>query len=374
LGLCPRLGFVGKGPRFSMAYKFAAEQATTKLKEVVWQVGRTGVLTPAAVLEPVTVGGVTVSHATLHNIDEIKRLGLKKGDTIILERAGDVIPKVVKVLKNLRSGGEKPIKEPKKCPICEGEVRREGKEVAYRCTNKECYAVNLRRLIHWASKGAMDIEGLGPKIIEQLIKEGLVGDVSDFYQLTVGDLKPLERFADKSAENLISAIEEKKNIPLDKFLIGLGIRHIGEESALVIANKFGNLENIRKAKLEKLIEIHDFGDAMAESIYNWFRDKKNIKLLENFKKTGLSVRESQHKKVDNIEISEKKIVLTGSLNSLTRQEAKAKIRELGGKISSSVSKNTDILVAGKDPGSKYEKAKKLGVKIIYENEFKKIIE
>ncbi len=372
LSLWPRLGVVGKGPRYIMAYKFAGMQVTTRIREVVWQVGRTGILTPTAVLDPVKVGGVTVSHATLHNMDEIKRLNLKIGDTVIIERAGDVIPKVIKALPKLREGKEKRIKVPDRCPICGSEVIKEPGEVAFRCSNKECYAVNLRRLIHWASKGALDIEGLGPKIIEQLVKAGLVRDVADFYNLAEGDLKPLERFADKSAVNLVNAIKEKKEVDLPRFIYGLGIRHVGEESAIELAKEFGSLEKIKKVGLEEIEDIYDFGSIMAKSIYGWFRNKHNIKLLEKLERKGVKAK-SQKPKAKSQKLLNKTFVLTGALASLTRDQAKAKIRKLGGDVSSSVSKNTDYVVAGEEPGSKYDKAKKLGVKIINEGEFIRLI-
>jgi len=358
-----------------MAYKFAAEQVTTKIKDVVWQVGRTGILTPTAVLEPVRVGGVTVSHATLHNMDEIERLGLKIGDTIIIERAGDVIPKVVQALPNLRDGKEKEIKMPNKCPMCDSEVKKMPGEVAYRCANTGCYAVNLRRLTHWASKSAVNIDGLGPKIIEQLEKEGLVGDVSDFYTLEEGDLKPLERFADKSVKNLIKAINDRKEIELAKFIFGLGIRHVGEETAIVLANHFGSLEKIANASFEELDNLPDFGGVMARSVYDWFRDKHNLNLLKKLAANGVIAKEV--KKVKKVKkdliFKGKSVVLTGSLSSLTRDEAKAKIRELGGQFASSVSKKTDLVIAGVEAGSKYEKAAELGIKIIDEEEFLKLI-
>jgi len=372
LSLWDALGTVGKGPRYMMAYKFAGIQVTTKLKDVVWQVGRTGVLTPTAVLKPANVGGVTVTHATLHNMDEITRLKLKIGDTVILERAGDVIPKVVKALPKLRTGKEKTIMIPKKCPMCSSAVNKVPGEVAYRCTNNDCYAVNLRRLSHWTSKGAVDIEGLGPKIIEQLMKEGLISDVSDFYSLSAGDLKPLERFAEKSAENLVEAINNKKEIPLERFLIGLGIRHIGEETAIMLARHFGDLKTIKNAKTEELINLDDFGDIMAKSIYSWFKQEKNIKLLKKLKDNGVVVM-AVKKTAKKLKLVNKTIVLTGSLKGLTRQEAKAKIRESGGKISSAVSQKTDLVVAGSDPGSKFDKAKKIGIKIISEEELLKMI-
>lgn len=366
------LGYVGKGPRFMMAYKFPAQQVTTIVKDVVWQVGRTGILTPIAVLDPVRVGGVTVSHSTLHNMDEIDRLGLKIGDTVIIERAGDVIPKVVQVLANMRNGNEKKIIIPQKCHICGGEIEKISGEVAYRCVNKDCFAVTLRNLSHWTSKGALDIEGLGPKIVEQLLKEGLVSDIADFYALSEGDLKPLERFAEKSAENLIRAIKNKKEIELSKFLIGLGIRHIGEESAIDLAKYFKSVENIKKATLEDLEDLPDFGAVMAQSVFDWFRNEHNIQILKKLEKNGVVIRSEK-----NIEskgkLEGKKFVLTGTLESLTRNEAKSKIRELGGDMSGSVSKNTDYVIVGDNPGSKYDKARELGIKILSEEEFLKII-
>ncbi|NTW22358.1 NAD-dependent DNA ligase LigA [Candidatus Falkowbacteria bacterium] len=384
--LWPKLGVVGKGPRYVMAYKFAAEQVTTKLLDVIWQVGRTGALTPTAVLEPVRVGGVTVSRSTLHNMDEIERLDLRLGDTVILERAGDVIPKIIQALVNLRNGKEKKIAPPKECPMCDSPVVRLEGEVAYRCSNKSCYAANLRGFYHWTSKVAMDIPGLGPKIIDQLVKEGLVADPSDFYALTVGDLLPLERFAEKSAENLIDSINERKAVPLERLLVALGIRHVGEETALLLAKEIakskepddelsigGLIEIMDGYSLEELQELPDIGPIVGQSIYEWFHAKHNIELLKKLAKNGLKLNKNNQKSiVSNAAFSGKTLVLTGTLSSLTRDEAKAKIRELGGKISSSVSKKTDFVVAGVEAGSKLEDAKKLDVKILTEEEFLKI--
>lgn len=382
LNLWDKFGTVGKGPRYMMAYKFAAEQAATVVENVIWQVGRTGVLTPTAHLKPVKVCGVMVSRATLHNFDEISRLDLKIGDTVIIERAGDVIPKVIKVLRDLRAGKEKNIKEPEKCPVCSGSVEKISGEAACRCVNKNCYAVNLRNLIHWASKSAMDIEGLGPKIIDQLAKNGLVEDISDFYKLTAGDLSPLERFADKSVENLISAIADRKEAILERFIYGLGIRHIGEENSLMLARQFQNqnteykISEIKKyfgsLSLEDLEKLPDIGPVAAKSVYNWFHGENNLELLDKLEKNGLSIKspESTRKKQ---KLSGKIFVLTGGLEKLTRDNAKANIRELGGSVSSSVSKNTDFVVAGSEPGSKFEKAKKLGVKVISEKEFLELL-
>ncbi|MBU4256948.1 NAD-dependent DNA ligase LigA [Patescibacteria group bacterium] len=398
LSLWPRLGTVGKGPRYIMAYKFSAEQAVTKVKEVVWQVGRTGCLTPTATLEPVAVGGVTISRATLHNMDEIERLGLKINDTVIIERAGDVIPKVIKVLPKLREGGEKNIKPPADCPICGGKVVKAPGEVAYRCVNKNCYAVNLRRLTHWASRKAADIPGLGPKIIEQLAREGLARDISDFYKLTEGDLKPLERFADKSADNLTKAIAAKKEIDLARFIYGLGIRYAGEKTALLLAKQITNyklqitnkskippaahraegqaiaeiIKYYQELKVDELERVEDVGPIVAKSIYDWFHNKYNLALLDRLEKNGVTIKPLEWRGKPQI-LAGKTFVLTGTLESLTRDEAKDKIRKLGGDVSSSVSKNTDFTVAGAEPGSKHDKARKLGVKIVGEKEFLEMI-
>ncbi|MCX6796146.1 MAG: helix-hairpin-helix domain-containing protein, partial [Candidatus Falkowbacteria bacterium] len=264
------------------------------------------------------------------------------------------------------------IKVPTHCPRCNSKVIKVPGEVAYRCANAGCYAVNLRRLTHWAGKGAIDIDGLGPKIIEQLVKQGLVSDLSDFYTLTEGDLQPLERFAEKSAKNLIESINGRKEIELAKFIYGLGIRHIGEETAIVLANYFGSLEKIKQASLEELDHLPDFGGIMAKSVYEWFQDKQNLNLLKKLEKNGIKIKEIKRVKKDLI-FSGKNVVLTGGLNSLTRDEAKAKIRELGGSVSSAVSKKTDLVIAGSDPGSKFDQAKKLGVKIINEKEFLQLI-
>jgi DNA ligase (NAD+) len=392
------LGIVGKAPRYMLAYKFAAEQVTTKVLDVVWQVGRTGILTPTAVLEPAQVGGVVVSHATLHNQDEIRRLGLKINDTIILERAGDVIPKVIKVMEKLRNGEEKNIPAPQKCPICASPVEKIAGEVAYRCANKDCYAVNLRKLEHWASKGALDIDGLGEKIIEQLVNAGLVGDIGDLYSLEKGDLLVLERFAEKSADNLIAALSTKKEIPLEKFIYGIGIRHVGEETAIILARQFiqnsrflfGKLgvgkmkdsrlsiENLmdyyRNIIIEELRKIADFGPVVAKSIYDWFHDKRNLELLKKLADNGvtLKITARQGNQAER-KLSGRTFVLTGSLSGLTRDEAKVKIRELGGDISSSISKKTNYLIAGIDPGSKLDKAEKLGIKVLSEKDFLDLI-
>ncbi len=388
LDLWDKLGIVGKGPRYMMAYKFPAEQATTKIIGLVWQVGRTGTLTPVAHLEPVSVGGAMISHSTLHNIDEINRLDLQMGDTVIIERSGDVIPKIVKVLKNLRTGSEKKINPPNRCPMCDGDVEKIGVEVALRCTNKECFAVKLRSLGHFASKGALDVLGLGPKVVEQLFKEGLVLDISEFYYLKKGDLLSLERFAEKSADNLIEAIANKKELKLDRLIFSLGILHVGEETANILAKLFfaslkKNKENLvelseiikyfQSLSLEDLEEIEDIGPIVAQSIVLWWSDKKNIDILEKMQAVRVRIINPSTKVDSELIFAEKIIVLTGSLEKLTRKEAKDTIRALGGKPSSSVSKNTAFVLAGSKPGSKVEKANDLGIKVISEEEFLEII-
>lgn len=361
-----KLGVVGKTPRGMVAYKFPAEQATTVVRSVEWQVGRTGALTPVATLEPVLIGGTTVTHSTLHNLDEIERLEVKIGDTVIVERAGDVIPKVVKVLPKLRTGREKKILPPKQCPICGGPVGREEGEVAIYCLNPNCFAREKEKILHFVSKRAFNIDGLGDKIVEKFMNEGLISDPADIFSLTKGDILPLERFAEKSAENLIEAIEKSKQISLARFIYALGILHVGEETSVSLADNFGSLEKIRKADLTELLSISDIGEVVAKSIYKFFNEKKNQKLVDDLIKNGVEIEEVKRGKRT---LAGKSFVFTGELDKMTRDEAKDKVRYLGGDVSGSVSKNTDYVVAGREPGSKYEKAKKLEVKIIDEKDF-----
>ena len=376
----PKLGIVGKGPRYMMAYKFSAEQVTTVVRDVIWQVGRTGTLTPVATLDPVEVGGVVVSHSTLHNMDEINRLGLKIGDTVILERAGDVIPKVIKVLVELRVGSEVHIDSPKNCPICSSVVTKTKDQVAYKCTNSQCYAVNLRTLSHWASKSALDIEGLGPKIIELLTKNNLVSDISDFYRLKKGDLLSLEGFKEKAATNLLASINAKKSLPREKFLYALGIHHVGEETAILLSKKLNQeicsiqdlAKEIQSLSQGSLSEIKDIGPKVAKSIHNWFHDDHNIKVIARLESLGIKLAQSNTKESLQ-KLNNQTFVITGTLNKLTREDAKDKIRKLGGSISPSISKKTDYLVAGGSAGSKLEKAKKLNIKILTEQEFENLL-
>lgn len=369
------LGFTGKAPRWAIAYKFPAEQGTTKVREVNWGVGRTGAITPVAVMDPVQLAGTTVTHATLHNWDEIERLGVKIGDSVVVEKAGDIIPKIIRVLDKLRTGEEKSIREPKKCPICKSDVERksivdakQGTSVALFCANKNCYAQQLRRMIHFASKSAFDIAGLGKKIVEQLVKEGLIETPADIFTLTKGDLEPLERFAEKSAENLINSIYAARTVTLARFINALGINHVGEETAIKLAQEFKNIDNIMNARLEDLEHIDDVGPQVAASIYNYFKDEKHKKLVADLLKNGVHIEKVQQAPASG-KLSGKTFVLTGGLESMSRDEAKEKIRALGGDISESVSKKTSYVVVGTDPGSKAAKAEKLGVTILNEKDF-----
>ncbi|OGG87529.1 hypothetical protein A3B87_02820 [Candidatus Kuenenbacteria bacterium RIFCSPHIGHO2_02_FULL_39_13] len=366
-----KLGRTAKTVRWGSAFKFAAEQATTIVEDIQVQVGRTGVLTPVAHLKPVLVAGSTVSRATLHNQDEIERLGIKIGDTVVVQKAGDVIPDIVQVLPKLRTGQEKNFYMPSNCPVCGSRVVRKPGEAAHRCTNKNCFAQNKERLYHFISRPAFDIDGLGPKIIDQLLATGLIKDASDIFTLAKGDLEPLERFAEKSADNLIGAITQAKNITLARLIYGLGIRNVGEQTAIDLAKHFGALSNIKKASLEILENVPAIGPVVAQSIHNYFNDDKNIKFIEKLEKNGVKII-LPFPPLTKGGLAGKTFVLTGSLASLSRDQAKQKIRALGGEVSSAVSKNTAYLVAGAQPGSKYDKAKKLGVKIIVEKEFLKL--
>jgi len=365
-----KLGVVGKAPRGAIAFKFPAKEAITVVEDIIIQVGRTGALTPVACLRPVRIGGTLVTRATLHNEYEIKKLDVRLGDTVIVQRAGDVIPDVVKVIKKLRTGKEKKFQMPQRCPICSSKVVRPKGEAVHRCTNKKCGAQQRKRLIHFASRKAFDIEGLGPKIVEQLMDEGLISDPADFFSLKQGDLVPLERFAEKSAANLIEAIDQKKKISLAKFIYALGIRHVGEETAINLAHYFGSLAELKKTSLEEFLRVKDIGEVVAQSAFEWFNNKVGQRLIDKLIKSGIEI--------DRVKTVKKKLlgltfVLTGELDRFTREQAKEKIRHLGGDISGSVSKETDFVVTGREPGAKYGKAKKIGVKIINEKEFLKII-
>ncbi|MBI2642533.1 MAG: NAD-dependent DNA ligase LigA [Candidatus Wildermuthbacteria bacterium] len=363
-----KLGVAGKGPRGIRAFKFSGKQATTKILDIKLQVGRTGAVTPVAVLEPVQVAGVTISRATLHNQDEIERLGVKIGDTVIIERAGDVIPAVVKALPELRSGKEKAFTMPKVCPICGGKLVRPEGETVWRCGNKKnCPAQQREFLYHFVSRKAFDIRGLGPKILDRLTQENLVTSPADIFELKEGDLAVLERFGEKSASNIIRAIDERRTVLLHRFIYALGIRHAGEKTAVDLAEYFQSIEKLKQASLEELDSIPNVGGVMVKSIYEWFHAKENIKMIEDLSKE-VSI-EYPKKKGARQKFQGRTFALTGTLESMSREQAKERIRELGGETIESVSKNTNYVVVGKEPGSKFARAKDLGVKTLTEKEF-----
>ncbi len=376
-------GIIGKAPRAAIAYKFSAKETATIVEDIIVGVGRTGALTPVATLKPVSLTGITITHATLHNFDQIKRLGLKIGDTVIVSRAGDVIPQVIKVLTELRTGKEKAFKMPSKCPVDGSKVTQDG--VIYRCSNPNCGARNRENLYHFVY--AFDIIGLGPKIIDRFLDEGLIRDASDIFGLKEGDIAVLERFGEKSAQNIVSEIKQKKKIALSRFIQSLGILHIGEETAQLLAKqvitKIKNqnekikindvLKILQKLSLDDLQEIPDIGPKVAQSIYDWFRNERNIRFLEKLQLVGVEI-ERPPFHVSRSTFQGKTFVLTGTLESLSRNKTKEKIRALGGDVSESVSKKTDYLVAGSEPGSKFDKAEKLGVKILNEKEFLSLLD
>ena len=376
-----RLGVVGKAPRAGIAYKFSAKEAETIVEDIIVQVGRTGVLTPVAILKPVQIGGVIISRATLHNEDEIKRLGLKVGDTVIVGRAGDVIPDIVKVLKELRTGREKEFNFPK--AFCGQKVIRISGEAAHKILYPEkCELVNRRRLYHFVSKAAFNMEGLGPKIIDALLDNNLISDAADLFSIKEGDLLPIERFAEKSAQNIIASIQKSKTIDLYKFIFALGIMHVGEETAIDIGKRVIKQRIIKRPQdiidaAEKLQfddwqRIPNIGSKVAESIFEYFRNKNSAAFIKKLDNSGVKII-SPKISAASLKLKGKTFVLTGGLQTLTREAAKDKIRELGGDISSSVSALVDYVVAGSGSGEKYEKAKKLGVKIINEEEFLRIV-
>ncbi|MFH1145343.1 MAG: NAD-dependent DNA ligase LigA [bacterium] len=365
------LGIVGKAPRYAIAWKFPAEQVTTVVEEIKVQVGRTGALTPVATLKPVAVAGTTVSHATLHNADEIKRLDVRVGDTVIIQKAGDIIPEVVEVLRDLRPNHTKPFQMPKYCPVCDSPAIKKEGEVAICCSSKNCFAKQLAHLIHFVSKKAFYIDGLGDKILEQLMENNIIESPVDIFTLSKDDLLPLERFAELSAQNMVEAIYKAKTISLEKFINSLGIRHVGEITAIALAREFKTLESFRHTTLEELTGVSDVGPIVAESISSWLKDKKNQQLLDDLIKAGVKIKTAE--KIKETGITGKTFVLTGSLPTLSREEASDLILKVGGKVSGSVSKKTDYVVAGEEPGSKYDKAKELGVRIINEQELKKLV-
>lgn len=365
------LGFTGKAPRWAIAYKYAARAGITKLEDIRVQVGRTGKLTPVAMLAPVSIGGTTVRNATLHNMDEIERLGVKIGDWVQVERGGDVIPKVAKVIDDKdHPRGTKEFEMPQKCPVCGTKVVRTEGEVDYRCVNANCPAKLLGTILHFASRGVMNIDGMGESLVNQLIERGLVKNVADIYDLTKKDLLTLERFADKSAQNILDEIESSKKLPLERVIYGLGIRMVGERTAQFLAEHFGSMEEIENASVEELQAVDEVGPRIAESIAEFFGNAANRKLVERLGAAGLAFKGK--KKERGTKLAGKTFVLTGTLAHFTRDQAKRMIEDAGGKVTGSVSKKTDYVVAGTDAGSKLDKAKELGVPVIDEKAMEKL--
>ncbi len=366
------LGSTAKTPRWAIAYKFPAEQKISVIEDIVVSVGRTGVLTPNAVLTPVQIAGSTVSRATLHNEDYIKEKDIHIGDSVIVQKAGDIIPEVVAVVKEKRAGNEKEFKMPHRCPECGSEVIRLPGEVAYRCTGVSCPAQIRRRIIHFASRDAMDIRGLGPAIVSLLLSANLIKDVSDIYFLKEEALIPLERMGEKSANNLIKAIENSKKQPLNRLVYALGIPLIGSKASLILAQEFKSMDRLQNATYEDLVKIPEIGDKMAESIITFFKQEQTKTLITRLKEAGVNMLyakdESGPKPLENLTF-----VLTGALEKYSRSKAKELIENLGGKVTGSVSKKTDYVVVGKEPGSKYNKALELGVKILNEQQFEEMI-
>lgn len=362
------LGFTGKSPRYAVAYKFAAEQAVTKINDITIQVGRTGVLTPVAELEPVFLAGSTISRATLHNHDEIARKDIRIGDTVVIEKGGDVIPKVVGVDFSKRKSDSKPFEMPKKCPICLGDVIHIPEEVAFRCINPNCQGQHLRKLIYFASKAAMDIEHLGSRVMEMLFDKGFVLKPSDIYSLDESKVSQLEGFKEKSIHNLLESIEKSKKCSFSKFIMALGIKYIGAETADLLANYAKDIETLKNITRDELLSIEGIGDKVADSILEYFKDKTNLDEINRLLTLGVSPQRPKEILKTHL-FADKTFVLTGSLKNYTRTEASNLIKERGGKTSGTVSEKTDFLLAGEDPGSKYDKAKKLGIKILTEEDF-----
>ena len=360
-----QLGHTAKAPRWAIAYKYPARQAVTTVEDISVQVGRTGALTPVAHLKPVEVSGVTVARATLHNEDEIERLGLQIGDDVIIERSGDVIPKVVRIFS--QGSYRRPFRMPKSCPVCGGRIVREESEAASRCINTNCPARLKESVLHFASRGVMNIDGMGEALVDQLVDRGLVRNVADIYDLTLAQLTSLERMGKKSAGNLVRNIERSRQAPLPRVLAALGIRFVGERTAQFLAEHFGSMDRIAAADLPSLQQSEEVGPKVAESIYQFFREPRNQELLERLRSAGLQF-EYQTKKKTGGPLSGLVFVLTGTLPTITRDDARQLIEAAGGKVTGSVSKRTSYVVAGDDAGSKLDKARELGIRIVDENQ------
>ena len=367
------LGYTAKSPRWAIAFKFPAEQAVTRVKDIFVRVGRTGVLTPTAILEPVQVGGVTVSRATLHNEEMIRQKDVRIGDYVVVQRAGDVIPEVVRVIPERRTGEEKVFKMPDYCPVCGSEVLHLEGEVAARCTGVACPAQLKELVIHFVSREAMDVEGMGPALVEQLVDKKLISDPADIYSLSREELAELERMGEKSADNIVRAVERSKERGLAHLLYALGIRHVGIKAAETLANKFGSLDALARASFEELTGIPEIGPKIARSIEIFFQQEQTSRLIAKLKRAGVKMEQERNEEKGELVLAGKVFVLTGTLPNLSRKEAEELIKKHGGKVSSSVSKKTDYVVAGSDPGQKYDKAKQLGIPIISEDELLQMV-
>lgn len=365
------LGATGRAPRWCISYKFAAEQAETIVESIDVQVGKSGILTPVANLKPVQLSGTTVKRASLHNFDELNRLGVRSGDTVIIEKAGEIIPQVIEVKKELRPVGTKPFEFPKECPSCGSEVAKDEEGVYIRCLNPDCSGQLKERLKYFAGRGQMDIGNLGTALIEQLVEAGLVKNFADLYKLEKQDLIELERMAEKSATNVVEALDKSKKQPLWRFIAALGIRHIGGQSAQILAEHFGSLDKLMNATQQELADIDQIGPTMAESVFKYFRDSKNKLVIDELLAAGMKSEQPKTRRSDKL--AGKTIVVTGTLENFTRQQIEKAIRQAGAKSSSSVSKKTDFVLAGSNPGSKLDKARKLGVKVIDEKQFLELL-
>lgn len=368
-----KMGELSRSPRWAVAWKFPAQEEYTRVKDIVVSVGRTGALTPVAILEPVRVGGVEVSRASLHNEDEVKKKDVRIGDTVVVRRAGDVIPEIVKVIVSNRKGDERTFSMPDRCPVCGSKAIRPEGEAIRRCTGIACPAQIKENLAHFVSKGAMDIDGLGPKLLEQMVDKGLIRDQADLYFLKKEDLMKMDRMGDKLAENILHAVDKSRRPNLSNLIYALGIRNVGQHLARVLARHFGSIDNLAKQGIDDLTGVEEIGPIVAESIHGFFRNSVNVKILEKLKKGGVvfPVEETSPKK--ETALSGKTFVLTGTLEAMTREEARRIIEAMGGRVSSSVSTKTDFVVVGKDPGSKYQRAQNLGVRTLEEAEFRKMI-
>jgi DNA ligase (NAD+) len=367
------LGWTGKAPRWAIAYKYAARGGITQIEDILVQVGRTGKLTPVAALKPVLIGGTTVSRATLHNMDEIERLGVKIGDWVEVERGGDVIPKVVRVVDDgQHPRGTREFHMPESCPVCGGHVVRTPGEADHRCVNANCPAKLRETILHFASRGVMNIEGMGDALVNQLTERGMVRNVADIYKLTKADLLKLERMGDKSAQNVLKEIDRSRKLPLQRVIYGLGIRFVGERTAEFLADHFGSLDALMNASEEELQQVNEVGPRVSEAILEFFQEPRNRELVEQLRQAGLTF--TGQKKERGTKLAGKTFVLTGTLARFTRDQAKHMIEDAGGRVSGSVSKKTDYVVAGADAGSKLDKARELGVTVIGENEMQALLD